>query len=297
MLKRVTGFLAQFAILLGACTLFAYGQPSPADGLPATQEQVGKRLTAVGTLIERSSAARQIEVSGVAEAAARRNDARELHRRAEEAYRAANYGKATELLAEASKKLFEGVRLAAPEQVTGQKQRGDFEARLASVRALQTALKNIILEKKAETQGKESVARIESIAAAAARLEQAGKIDEARALLDQAYLVAKVAIEGLRRGDTLIRSLKFESKEEEYRYEIDRNDTHQMLVKMLLEEKRAAGSVDAMVRIHVDEALKLRGVAEESAGQGDYENAIKMLDQSTGELVRSIRRAGIYIPG
>ena len=39
----------------------------------------------------------------------------------------------------------------------------------------------------------------------------------------------------MRSGDTLVRSLNFASKEEEYRYEIDRNDTHQMLIKVLVE--------------------------------------------------------------
>lgn len=272
---------------------FAQEAPKPAP----TQEQVEKRLTSVDTLIERSSAAKQIEASGVAGAEANRNLARQLHRQAGEAYRSGDYEKATRLLEEASKKMFEAVRLAAPEQVIAQKKRRDFDARLESVWALQEALKRIHQEKQAGTKGKELLAKIDTMTREAIQLAESNNLERARAMLDQAYLAAKVGVGGMREGDTLVRSLKFESKEEEYRYEVDRNDTHQMLVKILLEEKRAAASVDAMVKTNMEQALRLRKTAEESAAKGDYESAIKTLEESTRELVKAIRSAGIYIPG
>lgn len=262
-----------------------------------TREQVEKRLTSVDTLIERSSAAKQIEASGIAEAEANRNLARQFHRQAGEAYRSGDYEKATRLLEDASKKMFEAVRVAAPDQVTGQKKRRDFDARLDSVKALQEALKRINQEKQAGTKGKELVAKIDAMTREAVQLAESNNLERARALLDQAYLAAKVGVGGMREGDTLVRSLKFESKEEEYRYELDRNDTHQMLVKVLLEEKRTSASVDAMVKTNMEQALKLRKTADESAAKGDYDSAIKTLEESTRELVKAIRNAGVYIPG
>lgn len=262
-----------------------------------SQEQVEKRLTSVGTLIEKSSAAKQIETSGVAAAEANRNLARQLHRQAEEAYRGGDYEKATRFLEDASKKMFEGVRLAAPDQVTAQKKRRDFDARLESVRALQEALKRIHQEKQTGAQGKELIAKIDGMTREALQLAEGNNIDQARALLDQAYLAAKVGVGNLRGGDTLVRSLKFNSKEEEYRYEVDRNDTHQMLVKVLLEEKRTAGAIDEMVKRNLEQSAQLRKTAEDFAVKGDYDNAIKTLEESTRELVRAIRGAGVYIPG
>jgi len=102
----------------------------------------------------------------------------------------------------------------------------------------------------------------------------------------------------MRRGDTLVRSLNFATKREEYDYEIDRNDTHRMLVNVLLEERRASNpALDRSVRNFLDEAARLRGEAEQQAQKGGFDAAIKTLEDSTRELVRAIRGAGVYIPG
>jgi len=101
----------------------------------------------------------------------------------------------------------------------------------------------------------------------------------------------------VRQGDTLVRSLNFASKEEEYVYELDRNDTHQMLIKVLLDEKRGSGSIDGMLKGYVDKAQALRGQAQSAAQRKDWTDGIRLLEESTAELVRAIRNAGIYIPG
>ena len=106
--------------------------------------------------------------------------------------------------------------------------------------------------------------------------------------------MAKAGISGLRSGDTLVRSLNFASKEEEYHYEVDRNNTHQMLIKVLLEDKKAA---DAMIQTYVTKARELRGRADAAAAAKDYGGAVRLLEESTAELVRAIRNAGVYIPG
>ncbi|NTW60485.1 MAG: hypothetical protein HGA43_15130, partial [Nitrospirae bacterium] len=116
--------------------------------------------------------------------------------------------------------------------------------------------------------------------------------------LERAYLVAKAGVSSLRSGDTLVRSLKFASKEEEYHYEIDRNETHQMLIKMLVDEKRSSNAaLDQQVASFLEKARNLRNAADSAAGKGEHERAVMLLEESTAELVRAIRNAGIYIPG
>jgi hypothetical protein len=249
---------------------------------------------AVKLLIESSSAAKQIEASGVKQAQDDRVHARELHAQAASAFDAGDVSKAAQLLAEASKTMFQAVRQAAPDSITTDKKRGDFEQRLKSIAALEDALKRIASEKKAASDG--AIASIDKLVAEA-KGQEPGNIDDARMTLDKAYLTAKLAVEKLRDGDTLVRTLKFDSQADEYRYEVDRNDSHRMLVKMLLDEKRKIGSIDDMVAKSVDEAALLRKNAEALAGRGDFDAAIKMLEQSTAALVRAIRGAGIYIPG
>lgn len=257
--------------------------------------QLQFNMDSVEKLLSNSSAARQIEVSKAPEALARRDKARELHQAARAALAAGDLERANTLLVEVRAVFFDAVRLAAPEEVLAKKLETDYAARLESVKALLAAYQRVANEKSGVARGvKETVAQIERSLAEAARLAQSGRYREGRAELDRAYLVAKAGISGLRSGDTLTRSLTFASKEEEYQYEVDRNNTHQMLIKVLLEEQKAA---DGMIQGFIAKAQDLRARAEAAAARGNYGEAVKLLEDSTADLVRAIRGAGVYIPG
>lgn len=261
------------------------------DGMP-----LGTRISNLEMLIERSSAARQIEASGIKDAVERRARAGETLRRAREAHQRGESA-AEQLLAEARLLMVEASRLAAPDQkLSADKAKLDFDARLESVKALLAAQRRISTEKGASGQA-DTARSIEDLMATAVRLKGEGSMEKARQQLDQAYLIAKASVSSMRSGDTLVRSLNFASKEEEYHYEIDRNDTHQMLIKVLLEGRREAAGVDGMVTQRVERARQIRTQAEDAATRKDHAAAIKLLEESTGELVRAIRSAGVYIPG
>jgi hypothetical protein len=98
----------------------------------------------------------------------------------------------------------------------------------------------------------------------------------------------------MRAGDTLVRSLNFANKEEEYKYEIDRNDSLGMLYKVLIEQK---GSASELVLDQVKRGQELRIQAEKAAATRDHAAGVKLLEESTSNLIRAIRSAGIFIPG
>ena len=261
-------------------------QPAAPD--PA---QVERRLASVETLIERSSGAQQVDSSGNAAARAKREAARAKHREAVAAFKAGDTQRAAALLPEATTQMFEAVRLSAPEQVTAAKRQTDFTTRLESARALQAAQLRIAAEKKTPGSAETSQA-IEKLLAQAESEAAAGRMDTATVAVDQGYLLAKAAIGSMRGGDTLVRSLNFANAKEEYAYELDRNDTHRMLLKMLLESSKTERPATAIAR-----STELRDQAESSARTTDFVNGTRLLEESTRELVKAIRAAGLYIPG
>ena len=107
----------------------------------------------------------------------------------------------------------------------------------------------------------------------------------------------KLSLTKLREGKTLVRSLNFETKEDEYQYELGRNNTHNMLVNTVLKEKRNDPRLGKLMDIPLNQAEKLRSQAETEAASGDYETAIKTMEQSTKQIIKAIRMAGIFIPG
>jgi hypothetical protein len=272
------------------------GSASPAPSAPPTREQVERRVTSATFLVEQSSAARQVDSGGNAEAKQRREKARQLLTDARAALAAGDVAQAHKLVDGAARTMMEAVRMSAPDQITAGKERSDFEARLTSTRALLEAQQRIAAEKGAGARNAELMQRIEGMVAEAQKLATAGNLKEARRMLDQAYGASRAAIGGLRGGDTLVRSLNFASKEEEYAYEIDRNDTHKMLVQVLLQDKRSA-STDAMVERALKTADDLRKQAEQQASRKEFDSGVRSLEESTKELVRAIRAAGVFIPG
>ncbi len=257
--------------------------------------QIERRLESVGTLIEKSSGARQVEASGVAAATARHAEARVAYQEARAAFDAGELAKASELLSGASLMMLQAVRLGAGEEVGAKKNQADFAVKHKSVTALLEAHNRIATEKGAGASTQESTRQIEKLLAEADRQAAANDIDTARNTLEQAYLLTKVSVSSMRTGDTLVRSLNFATKAEEYHYEIDRNDTHQMLIKVLVGDNKAGMSDNA--RAFLDKAGALRTQAEAAAARGEFEQGISLLEQSTTELVRTIRMSGVFIPG
>ncbi|MEN8760898.1 MAG: hypothetical protein ABF290_00590 [Thiogranum sp.] len=257
------------------------------------------RLESVGKLVETSSAARKVEGSGNRQAMAQHERARVLLGKAENAAAVGNQAESDALLKQATQSMYEAVRMAGIDQSLVDKDHSDFDNRLESVNALCDAYDRIRKEKGlGPPESSELYPIVQSKLEQAKSLKGQGKVKEGRQILDEAYVAAKVGIEHLRGGDTLVRSLNFASSEEEYHYEVDRNDTHRMLVSVLLKEKvSGSSSIDGMVGKFMDMASSLRKQAETQASKGDYEAAIQTLEDSTKEIVRAIRGAGIYIPG
>ena len=283
------GFVAGCLVVLALASGHARSQDRAA---------VEQRMTSVATLIGRSSAARQIEASRDPKALEMRNQARALHRQAGEALQTGDTARAAKLLDESTRELLAAARAAAPEEVTAEKRRTDFNNRYESTKTLLAAQQRIAQEKAVGPEAAEAARQIEALMAEASQQAQAGSIDRARGTVDRAYLLAKASISSMRRGDTLVRSLNFATKREEYDYELDRNDTHRMLVNVLLDDRRASNpALDKSVQGFLDSAARLRSEAEEQARKGGFEAAIKTLEDSTRELVRAIRGAGVYIPG
>ena len=258
--------------------------------------QLERRVQSVATLINESSAARQIESSGVAAARERRDNARLIHREAQTTLGAGDLDHANKLLDQAAREMMQGARLANPEQVTGEKDKRDYEVRLESARALLAAQQRITQEKGAGREAQDAARSIEQQIAESEKLASQGRYDAARPAIDRAYLTARVSIESMRRGDTLVRSLHFATKREEFDYEVDRNETHRMLINVLMADRKEAAMPPGM-QAAIDKAAALRQEADAMGKRGDHEGAIKVLEDSTRELVRAIRAGGLYIPG
>jgi len=262
-------------------------------------EALERRLASLEKLIEKSSAATEIQNAGNADADAKREEARKHYQAAVSARDQGDETGLQQSMYKATSAMFQAVRLAKVPESQDKARWVPYEQRLQTVNALRDSYERICKEKTGENECEKAMASIQRDMADAEDARKIDNLEKATKFLDAAYAQLKVGIEALRGGETLVRELKFETPADEFAYEIDRNDTHQMLIKVLVEE-RLQGKDDTLrkaVEKRVESARQIRIEAEEQASRGDFDAALKSIDESTRELVRAIRTAGVYIPG
>lgn len=262
----------------------------------AKPEFVESQLANVERLIDSSVSSKQIDDGDNEEAKALKAKAKGLYEKAKQAYENGDMAEASQLVKQASRTMFEGVRVVGAGPALEKKRREDYTKRLESTEALIEALDRVAEEKGEQAKASEVKQNVRTIEAEAAAKYEEGALKEARKMLDVGYEMVKLTVEEMREGDTLVRSLNFANKQEEYEYEFARNDSQQVLVEVLLSKKREEGSLNRMVDMYLDKSKTLRKEAEELADSGDFDKAVDVMEESTQFLHRALRMGGIYVP-
>ena len=270
----------------------------------ATKQGVGQNIVFVERLVNESAAAKQIIEGNNDEAKALREKSILYLKEAIAAQEQGNAEVVAEALSNAKKAIFTAMRLVGG-KVVKDKKRENYNKKRQSLKSLLAAHQRVREEKLAQGDAAKQIAQAAVEVEDHVKTKMAesqihfdrGELNDAMGLVNSAYLSIKLSITHMRNGERLVRSLHFETSEDEYRYELDRNDTHKMLISTVLKDKYADPRFGKLMDIPLQKAEGLRAQAESQAAGGDYEAAIKLLEDSTKQVIRAIRMAGIFIPG
>lgn len=264
--------------------------------IPVTAANTEQKAKFVNNLVTNSAALRSIEQSGDPEAIATVKTARELLDKANADITAGNFEAANDKLNEIVNQVRTVTQKVSEHSVKGARAKEMLENRKATVKALVDAYERVAREKGAGSVT-EKKAVVQKYISEADMLSARGDDEGALRLMDQAYAAVSGDVATLRDGDKLVKELKFASAEDEYTYEVDRNDSHFFLLKLTLSEKSPDPSILAQIETQKQQAQQLRTEAEGLAKSKDHVQAVKLLGQSTEVLIRALRMGGAYIPG
>ena len=248
-------------------------------------------------LMSKSVSSQTIESSGNGQSKAQLEKARALVAAAKEDLQKNRTAEADAKLDQALALVNAETRTLSERRVAGERLKEAYDKRLKAVRTFITAYSRVAQEKGAGSSAAKETAALTKIVADAESLAAQGHMAEAKTKLDHAYTQTTAGLRQMRRGDTLVRSLKFESPKDEYEYELDRNESHQMLLKLALADNAPAPAQASQIEQIRMSAAKLRSEGERQGKSGDYKTAIKTLESSTTELLKAIRMSGLFIPG
>jgi len=282
-----------------ALTVIAALLAAPAHAqnrVPADAATTGQKAKLVENLVTKSVSATRIEESGDATARSALAEARGLVAAAKSDLGEGAVETANQKLDQALALVNGEIRRLSGAEVRGAHDREMYQRRLTAVNTFLAAYQRVAEGGSSRSAAKQAEILNDLVGKAEAEAGQ-GRYDEANEILNDAYVTARGDIREMRQGQTLTRALEFASPEEEYDYELGRNESHFLLLKFAMTENTPVGSVVDRISENRTAAEKLRAEAENKAAAGGFSDAIGLLNQSTELLLQSIRMSGIFIPG
>lgn len=137
--------------------------------------------------------------------------------------------------------------------------------------------------------------RVSTLRGDAARLADEESWEEAVALLEQAYHIKVSLLERFRHETLVVYDLDFDTVQDEYQYLVNRTYHYLELVQLVL----AQNQIDAPTRKLTDKYLydSMLGLeaAENLESQGQFSQAIPVLDKAIDSLLRVLKLLGVTI--
>jgi hypothetical protein len=127
----------------------------------------------------------------------------------------------------------------------------------------------------------------------AEKLAEENNYTEANKLLAEAADSVELALARARHKETLLHELKFNSLEEEFAYEKQRNHSYMLLADLIKKKKKVDKKRLQEFQSRLEENEKMRKKADEMVRNGDIEGAIKVLETGTQNLARTLRASGV----
>ena len=134
--------------------------------------------------------------------------------------------------------------------------------------------------------------KLDAVLSSAESMYTDGDLITANELMKQAADMVDNALSDARHNEVLLHELKFESPEEEYSYEVSRNDSYVILIDLSQKKSTISQAEITYVQNLINENAQLRAQAEELANKGDIEKGIAVLEKGTDKLSRALRISG-----
>ncbi|MCW8830852.1 MAG: hypothetical protein OQK32_04935 [Gammaproteobacteria bacterium] len=257
--------------------------------------ELENKLKSVSNLLDRSALSKQVLDSHSDAAVQYYRFAKSLYDEAVDAYNAGNFQKTNALIKKSRAALVDAVEFANLKGAKVKKRsKNHYESLRKSANALMEAMERIGDEKGKHDELAFMLKGLAQKLAETDKLFFQGQYDSAITGLGKVLKIIKVEIANMRTGDTLTRSLKFANAHEEYDYEVDRNDTHMMLLEMYISQ--ADDNFSLSMKDGIKTAKELRKDAEQLADAHKYKDAINIMEKSTIEIISLIRSTGTFIP-
>jgi hypothetical protein len=169
---------------------------------------------------------------------------------------------------------------------------------LQSIEVLETSYLRNIERRSAwlAEAGDEDLKRVKILVGRAKSIASVGQVADANAELVKAQRDMISSYNKLLGASPLIYDLRFDSTQEEYKYEADRGRDYEGLVPVAIMEYKPTQELVARINQLLGESRALSAEAKVEAQRAQFKSAILKQRQATAKLQRALEFAGIVVP-
>jgi len=266
--------------------------------------EVEQKEALVRRVLEDSPASRRIAGSSDAQARSFLAAAAEQHRNAVASIKSGDLKSASRLLDDAMWSAGRARQLVPDPSSRAIGDRVEYARVVASVQALRASYLRHLPRAQGAARGKGATVaerdadleRVDALIEDANSLANAESFAQAIRAVQHAEIGLVNGLTRLLGSSTLMYALKFETLQEEYAYELDRNRSYEELVPVALTERRPSSDVIRNVGRFVARNQTLREQAQSQALRKDFRTALRSLRAGTEQLQRALADTGIIVP-
>lgn len=268
---------------------------SDIQGLSGDPVLLNSKLELLDRLVNQSASTKRIEQSDNAQA-------KELLQNARTSYQNARWLMEENSLDKSGLAIDEGLRSiskASQFVVDIRKQEKRYKREYAPLRArvvgFLESFEAAVVEREDNGAALLDRVKVKALMAQAQSNYEDGRYKMAGEQLDRAASSVELGLSQARDKETVVHELVFNSLQDEYAYEVQRNDSYQMLIKLMINEDSVAVSAHSYFQKKVDQNSRLRVQAQALAKNGDFNDALNVIEGATEQLVNALRMGGAGI--
>ena len=123
-----------------------------------------------------------------------------------------------------------------------------------------------------------------------------GKPKQALEPLSSVADMLEQALSDARKNETVVYALEFETPEDEYKYELERNENYTLLTNIIMSNSpKEIKKKLPLIRMLINKNEEMVVEAEKLFEKGDVEEAISLLEKGNKTLVRALRLSGLTL--
>ncbi len=297
----MTRVLPWMVLLGGACaSAIAVAAQSeakaPGSAVKISRQLVEQKEALVKRVLFDSPAVRRIEASGNNDAKQYLAGAQDSYRKAVISIRSADLAGADMQLNHATRLISEARQLAPDEHMRSLEQHARYTQLLKSVESLRLSYQKYLQRANVQPRGDAHLPRVTRLVDTAKSLAASDQLTRANSALGEAEQVLMAGISQVLGSKTIEYAQRFETADEEYLHEHERNRSYADLISIALAEFKPGSAAIREVQRFVDTNRQLREQAERHAARKEHRAGVAALRSGTSHLQSALAAAGLRVP-